>query len=124
MSAPRTVDRPRLAVAGVAVAVRAIAALTLARAPVGLHDPLLYQRFAQGIAKGHGYVSFYGRPTAYYPPGYPFFVGGLQWVLDRLSLGTHLPLAAALSQALLGGLAAWAVVGAGNRLAPPGRSED
>lgn len=110
-------DRDRLVVAGVAVGLRVIATLTLSRTPVGLHDPLLYQRFAQGIAKGDGYVSFYGEPTSYYPPGYPFFVGALQWVCDRLSIHDRLPLVAGLAQAVLGGVAVWAVVGVGDRLA-------
>jgi len=111
-------DRSRRAVTAVAVGLRAIASLALAGAPVGLHDPLLYQRFGQGIAKGQGYVSFYGEPTSYYPPGYPFFVGAVQWVCDRLSLSSALPLAVALAQSLLGGLTVWAIVGVGDRLAP------
>lgn len=111
-------DRARLAVTSVAVGVRAIAALALSSTPVGLHDPLLYQRFAQGIAKGEGYVSFNGELTSYYPPGYPFFLGAVQWVCDRLGVSEGLPLAAGLAQALLGGLAVWAIVGVGDRLRP------
>ena len=109
-------DRPLLAVVGGAIGIRLIAALALARTPVGLHDPLLYQRFAQGIAKGDGYTAFYGTPTAYYPPGYPFFLGMVQWVCDRLSISGQLPLAAALVQAFLGGFTVWAVVRIGDRL--------
>ncbi len=111
-------DRARLAVAGLAVGLRVVAAFVLSTTPVGLHDPLLYQRFAQGIAKGDGYVSFNGELTSYYPPGYPFFLGAVQWVCDRLSIPGQLPLVAGLCQALLGGLAVWAVVGVGDRLAP------
>ena len=111
-------DRARLAVAGLAVGLRLVAAVVLSTTPVGLHDPLLYQRFAQGIAKGDGYVSFNGELTSYYPPGYPFFLGAVQWVCDRLSIPGQLPLVAGLCQALLGGLAVWAVVGVGDRLAP------
>ncbi|HBX76826.1 MAG TPA: hypothetical protein DEG43_04210, partial [Acidimicrobiaceae bacterium] len=68
-------------------------ALVLQRDPVGLSDPLLYQRFAQGIAAGRGYQSFGDLPTAYYPPGYPFFLGAIQWVCDRLSIGSAMPTA-------------------------------
>ncbi|MFN8051319.1 MAG: glycosyltransferase family 39 protein [Acidimicrobiales bacterium] len=112
----RSWDRPRLALAAGATLVRLVAALALTRTPVGLHDPLLYQRFAQGIAKGQGYVSFDGKLTAYYPPGYPFFLGAVQWVCDHLSLTSHLPMVAAIAQSLLGGLTVWAVVGIGRRL--------
>lgn len=109
-------DRSRLTVAAVAVGLRAVAALLLSRTPVGLHDPLLYQRFAQGIAKGQGYQSFFGKPTAYYPPGYPFFLGGIQWICDRLGAAGSLPIAAGLVQAVLGGVTVWAVVGIGDAL--------
>src|SRR4051812_14606597 len=112
----RWADRPRLAVAGAAAVIRIVAALILSRKPVGLHDPLLYQRFAQGIAKGQGYVSFYGKPTSYYPPGYPFFLGALQWICDRLSISGSLPIVSGLAQALLGGVIVWAVIGVGERL--------
>jgi 4-amino-4-deoxy-L-arabinose transferase-like glycosyltransferase len=98
------------------IGVRAVAALALGRTPVGLHDPLLYQRFAQGIAKGQGYVSFNGEPTAYYPPGYPLFLGAVQRVCDALSIPKQLPVVAGLVQAVLGGLAVWAVVGFGDRV--------
>ncbi|MBX7071237.1 MAG: glycosyltransferase family 39 protein [Microthrixaceae bacterium] len=111
-------DRPRLAVAGIAVALRAVAAVAFTSTPVGLHDPLLYQRFAQGIAKGQGYVSFNGELTSYYPPGYPLFLGAVQWLCDLLSIPGSLPIVAALVQALLGGVTAWAIVGVGDRLAP------
>jgi len=111
-------DRPLLAVVGGAIGIRLIAAIALARTPVGLHDPLLYQRFAQGIAKGDGYTAFYGTSTAYYPPGYPFFLGMVQWVCDRLSISDQLPLVAALVQALLGGVTVWAVIRIGDRLQP------
>lgn len=86
------------------------------RPPKGLSDPLLYQRFAQGIADGHGYVSFLGKPTAYYPPGYPYFLGALQWLADLLGLDGSLPLVAGLAQAILGGVAAAALVVAGRQL--------
>ena len=93
-------------------------ALVLQRDPVGLSDPLLYQRFAQGIAAGRGYQSFGDLPTAYYPPGYPFFLGAIQWVCDRLSIGSAMPTAAALVQALLGTVTIAAVIVAGQTWKP------
>lgn len=113
--------RDLLMVAAVAVVVRLVAAAFLARAPGGLSDPALYRGFARGIADGRGYVSLLGRPTSYYPPGYPLFLGGLQFVLDRLGLTGSLPAAAAAVQALLGGVAAAAVTVAGGRLGAAAR---
>ncbi|MEI2655213.1 MAG: hypothetical protein V9G12_24260, partial [Microthrixaceae bacterium] len=63
-------------------------------------------------------MSFNGELTSYYPPGYPFFLGAVQWVCDRLSIPGQLPLVAGLCQALLGGwrCGPWSV--SGDRLAP------
>lgn len=109
-------DRARIAVALTAISLRILAVVTLGRQPEGLHDPLVYQRFAQGIAKGQGYVSWNGEPTAYYPAGYPWFLGIIQWCCNLVGLDDHLVLVAGLVQALLGGVAAWALVGVGQRL--------
>ncbi len=108
--------RDVLVVAAVAIVARLVAAAFLARAPGGLSDPALYRGFARGIADGRGYVSLLGQPTSYYPPGYPLFLGGLQFVLDRLGLAGSLPAAAAVVQSFLGGVAAAAVAVAGGRL--------
>ncbi len=108
---------PRLAwVAGVAAGVRLIWVLAMSRPPGGLSDPLLYQRFAQGIARGQGYVSFSETATSYYPPGYPFFLGAVQWVADRFGISGQMPLLAGILQALLGGVAAGAIFVVGRRL--------
>jgi 4-amino-4-deoxy-L-arabinose transferase-like glycosyltransferase len=116
---PARADRLRrdvLVVGGVGFLVRLIWVVYSHRAPGGLNDPLLYQRFAQGIARGDGYVSFFGKPTAYYPPGYPYFLGALQWLSNLVGLDDHLTPVAGVVQAVLGGVAAGALVVAGRRL--------
>ncbi len=110
-------------VAAVALGVRLVVALVAARSPQGLHDPLLYQGFARHIADGDGYLGLLGEPTAYYPPGYPLFLGAVQKAADLIGLGDHLPAVAAVVQSLLGAVAAGATVVAGRRLsADPTRS--
>lgn len=102
--------RQAAALGAVAAVIRLVWVAVMSREPQGLSDLTLYPLFARGIADGAGYVSLGGHPTAYYPPGYPFFLGGIQWVLDRVGLGEHLVLVAGLVQAVLGGIAVGAVV--------------
>jgi 4-amino-4-deoxy-L-arabinose transferase-like glycosyltransferase len=103
-------------VVAVAVVIRLTWVAVEHRAPGGLSDPLLYQRFAQGIAAGQGYVGLKGHLTSYYPPGYPFFLGGIQWVAERLGHPAQLPLLAGVVQSLLGGVTAGGVWMVGRRL--------
>ncbi|MCB0976286.1 MAG: glycosyltransferase family 39 protein [Acidimicrobiales bacterium] len=62
------------------LAVRAWWTAWATRTPTGLFDPARYLGFGDRIADGLGYVEFTGHPTAYYPPGYPYFVGILTWL--------------------------------------------
>ena len=103
-------------VAAVAVLVRMVVAVSLARDPQGLHDPYLYRAFARGIANGAGYVGLLGNSTTYYPPGYPMFLGGIQSLADAVGQSDRLPLFAGVAQALLGGVAAGATAVAAARL--------
>ena len=112
----RSLDRPRLAVALGAIAVRVGAVVALSRPPEGLHDSLLYLRFAQGISNGQGYVSWYGHKTSYYPPGYPWFLGVLHRVVTAVGLEAHFVMIVGFVQAVLGGIAAWAIVGVAARV--------
>jgi 4-amino-4-deoxy-L-arabinose transferase-like glycosyltransferase len=108
--------RPVLVIGAVGAVLRLLWVLTMSRVPQGLNDLTLYPAAAEGIARGRGYLTFAGTPTAYYPPGYPLFLSAIQWVLDRVGLGDHLVLAAGVVQALLGGVTAGAVVVVGRRL--------
>jgi 4-amino-4-deoxy-L-arabinose transferase-like glycosyltransferase len=108
--------RPVLVIGALAAVLRLLWVLMMSRVPRGLNDLTLYPAAAEGIARGRGYLTFAGTPTAYYPPGYPLFLAVIQWVLDRVGLGDHLVLAAGVVQALLGGVTAGAVVVVGRRL--------
>jgi 4-amino-4-deoxy-L-arabinose transferase-like glycosyltransferase len=109
-------DRAAWAVVALGVVLRLAWATVGARTPRILADPAIYNQMARRIADGMGYVSFNRFPTSYYPPGYPFFLGGVQWVLERVGLGDRTPVGAAVAQSLLAGVMVAAVVVAGRRL--------
>lgn len=90
-----------------------------ARTPRILADPALYYQAALRIADGKGYQGFWGRPTAYYPPGYPWFLGVVQWILEHVGLGSHTVGAVAVVQSLLAGVAIAAVMVIANRVGGP-----
>ncbi len=104
------IDRATWAVGGVAAALRLVWVLLFAREPSGLSDPLLYHGFGLRMAAGRGYMSIADHLTAYYPPGYPHFLGGLYRVLDAVGLDQHRALAVGVTQSLMWGVAAMAVV--------------
>src|SRR5438876_299648 len=85
----------------VALALR-IAVIAANPLPPLSHDPLDYHNHAVSIAHGHGYPpSHYapgGGPSAFRPPGYPYFLAGV-YVLSGDSID-----AARVVQALLGTL--------------------
>jgi hypothetical protein len=75
------------AVVAVGALLRVIWTVGWASEPVGgLDDPALYRHLAERIADGHGYT--YGGdnpgPTAYDPPGYPYALGVLVWLVRLL----------------------------------------
>lgn len=111
--------RAMLAVAGLAAGLRLVWVLWAARVPTGLSDPVLYLDAGASIAEGRGYTSLLGEPTAYYPPGYPFFVGLLTWVADATGLDEHVVTVIGVAQALLGGVTAAVVLWIGWKLAAP-----
>lgn len=91
-------------IVGVALTVRVVWVVLAAHEPDGLNDMSRYLSSARAIAEGEGYVEpITGQPTAYYPPGFPWFVGVIAIVSRPLGLyDDHLPLAIGLAQAVLG----------------------
>ncbi len=118
----------RLDRTGVAVLVAMAAGLVLrvvwvayaARRPVGLYDPSRYLAYARQIAAGKGYVEpLTGQATAYYPPGYPYFLGAVAFVCRHVGLGDHIPQAAGYVQAVLGTLTVGAAAVVARRIVNP-----
>jgi len=68
------------ALAALGLAVRLLWARAASREPQGLVDPARYLHYARAIADGKGMVEWTGNPTAYYPPGYPWFAGIVTWL--------------------------------------------
>lgn len=98
--------RPRVALAVivvVGVVLRAAWAAYAARLPVGLIDPTFYAGHAVDLAHGRGYRYLGLAPSAYYPPGYPFVLAAVIWILERLGIGYAVPTVAASVNVLLGG---------------------
>jgi hypothetical protein len=102
--------RPRLAVALGALIVAAALILRLLYMDATpryelRHDARDYEEHARSIAVGEGYSRrvAYGRPTAFRPPGYPYFLAGVYRLADveRASTARRVH-TARLAQALVG----------------------
>ncbi len=110
------IDRATWAVGAMATGIRLVWVLAFARTPSGLSDPLLYHGYGIRIATGRGYASIAEHLTAYYPPGYPMFLGALYRLGDALGLIDAADLEGGqewlvgVSQSLMWGVAAMAVV--------------
>ncbi len=105
---------------GVALVVRLVWVVAVPRPPAGIADPARYLSYGRLIAEGAGYVgTFSGEPTAYYPPGYPFFVGGLAWLSEQTPLTDDLPLVLGVVQAALGAATVAGVAVLARRLLGP-----
>lgn len=94
------------AITAVALALRVAWVLWAARQPTSIFlDPARYLGYAREIAHGHGMVeSLTGDPTAYYPPGYPWFLGVVAWISSPIT--DHVWVTAGLVQAGLGAASA------------------
>lgn len=72
-----------------------------AHPPQAIYDPARYLEYARVIADGQGMIEpLSGHPTAYYPPGYPWFLGIVTWLSSPFT--DDVPRVAAMVQALLG----------------------
>ncbi|MCU1498682.1 MAG: glycosyl transferase [Acidimicrobiales bacterium] len=68
------------AAVAVALVLRVVWGLWVDHPPQGFYDPARYVGYGREIADGNGMIEpLTGRPTAYYPPGYPWFVGIATW---------------------------------------------
>jgi 4-amino-4-deoxy-L-arabinose transferase-like glycosyltransferase len=93
--------------------------LWVSREPQGLFlDPSRYLGYAREIAAGRGLTEpLTGDPTAYYPPGYPWFLGIVTWISQPF---TDAPwLAAGLVQTVLGAASIGLLAAVTKRLAGP-----
>jgi hypothetical protein len=81
---------------------RLVWAIVAVRNPVGLHDPFTYSFYGEQIAIGHGYRLPDGQPTAYFPPGYPFALGFVFWLVHHTPVPESLPAAGAGFNIILG----------------------
>lgn len=99
---PGSTGRSLVAVGIVALILRVAWVIIAAREPTFLGDPLIYRNYGLSLAEGQGYVSlFSGEPTAYFPPGYPFFVGAVTFMEQHLP-SPDLPTTLGFVQALAG----------------------
>ncbi len=118
----RWLRNPFLSVPAFGLLIRGILVLGTHRRLVGAHDQLVYFIAAGHIATGRGYLQPEGMPTAYYPPGYPYFLGGLQTVAQFFGLRDSLELVGGLAQCVLAALmiaavmrSTWLLTGKANR---------
>lgn len=79
-------DSAILVVLAVALALRLAVVAWLAHEPGGTPDPAFYWNAGRSIAEGTGYQSPAGFLTAYFPPGYPYFLGAVMAAIDALGL--------------------------------------
>lgn len=82
-------------IAGLGLVLRLVWVWQAAGDPVMFADPWIYLRAGRALAEGSGYINpISALPTAYYPPGYPLFLGAIGSVLQALgALDKLLPVA-------------------------------
>src|SRR5436190_1973588 len=66
----------------VGAAARGVWVALTTHVPAGLHDPSVYLSAGDQISRGLGYRYIDGAgPTAYFPPGFPFALGAVFWLV-------------------------------------------
>lgn len=70
-----------------ALAPRVVIAERMDDPPTLSNDAGWYDSFARSIAQGKGYSLPFGEPTSQWPPGYPFFLGGIYKATTALPNG-------------------------------------
>jgi 4-amino-4-deoxy-L-arabinose transferase-like glycosyltransferase len=85
-------QNPLARLLGLAALIRLAWVAFATRAPDGIHDPTHYLLHAIDLAEGRGYaLPQDGRPTAYYPVGYPLVLSALFRILAWLRDPQHVP---------------------------------
>jgi 4-amino-4-deoxy-L-arabinose transferase-like glycosyltransferase len=115
----RRARRALLAIVVMAAVLRIVWALQ-AQAPHELRDPVLYLILGDQLAHGHGYSYGPGPDqgvTAYYPPGYPFFLAGVIWLAGLLPGVVTAFGVAIVANVALSVLLVWLVFALGRRVA-------
>jgi 4-amino-4-deoxy-L-arabinose transferase-like glycosyltransferase len=111
--------RRRLILYGIlalAFALRLAWVVYASRRPAGLNDPFSYLSMGRDIAHGDGYrFPIDGTPTAYFPIGYPLFVGAFSWIVEHTPLD-QVPKTVGVVQALLGTASVWLVARIASRV--------
>jgi 4-amino-4-deoxy-L-arabinose transferase-like glycosyltransferase len=83
--------------------------LYASRDPAELNDPSSYLSMGTSIAHGDGYrFPIDNTPTAYFPIGYPVFVGAMVWLVEHTPF-TDVPKTIGLAQVVLGTASVWLV---------------
>ncbi|CAN5506510.1 hypothetical protein BH20ACT2_BH20ACT2_06060 [soil metagenome] len=90
------------------------------RDPTGLNDPVNYLLSGASIADGDGFRNFAGDLTAYYPIGYPAFVGVVTWLVVHTPLPDQVGVTVGVIQAFLGAATVLLSAGIARRLVSPG----
>jgi 4-amino-4-deoxy-L-arabinose transferase-like glycosyltransferase len=107
------------AIAAAALAVRLAWVAWAARRPTSFFlDPARYLGYAEQIAAGNGMVEgITGDPTAYYPPGYPWFLGVVVWASQPFT--DRVWITAGIVQAVLGAATVLLAARVARRLSGP-----
>jgi 4-amino-4-deoxy-L-arabinose transferase-like glycosyltransferase len=118
----RAVSEPSAATIGlvgillVAAVVRAVWVAYATRQPLALHDPAVYLAAGDQLERGLGYRYVDLGTSAYFPPGFPFALAGVFWLVRHTPLPDDLPHAATALDATLGVLTVALVYVLGRRL--------